>query len=67
MRGAMTTRSLFPGVQRPEDIVKNLKVLDVPVDLLDLPARMRYWATDHDVETVRDLLRHSPQSLQREP
>jgi hypothetical protein len=67
MRGAMTTRSLFPGVQRLEDIVKNLKVLDVPVDLLDLPARMRYWATDHDVETVRDLLRHSPQSLQREP
>lgn len=67
MRGAMTTRSLFPGVQRLEDIVKNLKVLDVPVDLLDLPARMRYWAADHQVETVRDLLHHSPQSLQREP
>ncbi|MEZ4391466.1 MAG: DNA-directed RNA polymerase subunit alpha C-terminal domain-containing protein [Polyangiales bacterium] len=63
----MTTRSLFPGVQRLEDIVKNLKVLDVPVDLLDLPARMRYWAADHQVETVLDLLHHSPQSLQREP
>lgn len=63
----MTSRSLFPGVQSLEDIVRDMKVLDVPVDLLDLPARMRYWAADHQVETVRDLLHYTPQLLQREP
>ena len=63
----MTSRSLYPGVQALEDIVRDMKVLDVPVDLLDLPARMRYWAADHQVETVRDLLHYTPQMLQKEP